>query len=571
MLARPLIQPKFRFGTIVLATLVMVGCGSRNERVAIRQYATEANYDAAKQSLNELYSSRLQEDNPGSTDRISGKNGLLWSLDRGILATLAGEYDQAYILLDTASNLVEEYRQDWTLGNISREIGAAVVNDTIRRYDGNAYEHIQVQFWRALNEVIRAQLLSGRTGELTNPDAAFQHYQNAVSFSRKMVLNQIQETADAAEGSIWRKTYIDDPFARLFSAALMLSLPKSQRSGSDLQFAQTMLKKAWETYGDERKDLNKSSLWRYESIRRQQNQTLISLMHRVGMAYDPAGWQRYAEQEDIPSPQTAQLVNGSLQLGDSPPQGHGSVLLLNLVDLIAFNEVLEVYLAAGTIPGSYKRPRKYGDEVESFSLGAIAVVVRGPGASVAQGWGAIPVPGKISDALAPGGISIMGTEIPVHAPDLPIAQPAQLVVASEQSEIAIPLEVLSDLDAYARATLKDEQPAILIRTLLRTAAKQLIAASAANEAKKESPLWGALVGLGGSLLMTASEVADLRGSLVLPNTIQGCLVDLPAGSHQLVLEQAGQRILLGQVDIVPDELVILPVRSFPSTMTTQNP
>ena len=62
-------------------------------------------------------------------------------------------------------------------------------------------------------------------------------------------------------------------------------------------------------------------------------------------------------------------------------------MVLNLVDLIAFNEVLEIYVAAGTLPSEYKRINKEGDEVESFSLGGLAFAAVGPGASVANSWG----------------------------------------------------------------------------------------------------------------------------------------------------------------------------------------
>ena len=115
----------------------------------------------------------------------------------------------------------------------------------------------------------------------------------------------------------------------------------------------------------------------------------------------------------------------------------------------------------------------------------------------------------------------MGTEIPVHAPDPAIAPVAQLIVATESGQIAITMDVLCDLDAYSRATLKDEQPAVLIRALLRTAAKQVAAAAVTNEVKEEDALLGTLFGLVSSVAMTATEIADLRGSLVLPNTIKG--------------------------------------------------
>ena len=557
---------------LCLGSLILSGCGSRDERVAIRQYAMRGDYAAANVALNDLYGSKLQEDTPDGSDDLNTQHGLLWSLDRGILATLAGAYDTAFRLLDTASNLVEAHRQEWTAGNITREIGAAVINDTLRRYDGKAYEHIQIQFWRSLNELLRAQFLAGVTGsgEVRERESR-QHYQNAVSFARKMVLNQIKETQDAADDSWWWKTYIDDPFARLYSAALMLAIPQEQRVQSDLQLAQEMLKQAWSTYEEDRKKLSGKALWRYETAQREHNQTLLTLMHRVGTRYDPKGWKALVEQQNIPKARTPQLINGELRHSHLRPRGHGSVMVLNLVDLIALNEVLEIYVAAGTLPASYGRAPKKGDQVKTVRIGGLAFAAIGPGAATAQDWAALPVPAEISDALAPGGLAIMGTEIPVHAPDLAIAPVAKLVVNSEQGPIAIPMDVLCDLDAYARATLKDEQPAVLIRTLLRTVAKQTAAAAVANEAKEKNALWGALVGFTVSGAMTATEVADLRSSLLLPNTIQGGIIDLPAGSHHLFLAVAEGQIDLGTVTVTADELVILPVRTFPTPPTKDTP
>jgi hypothetical protein len=124
---------------LYLGSLILSGCGSRDERVATRQNAVPGNYTAANVALNDLHGSELQDDTPDGSHDLNTQHGLLWSLDRGILATLTGACDTAFRLLETASNLVEKHRQEWTAGNISREIVASVINDTTRPYDGNTY------------------------------------------------------------------------------------------------------------------------------------------------------------------------------------------------------------------------------------------------------------------------------------------------------------------------------------------------------------------------------------------------------------------------------------------------
>lgn len=565
MLSRSSLQMIF----ITAAVLLAFGCSRTPQYQAeIRHYAAIGDYDAAALRLNKLYGSSLANDADNQGDRLTRKHGLLWSLDRGILATLAGNYQDAFVLLSEASTLVEEFRSKWNAGGIAREFRSSMINETQSNYEGNAYEHIQVEFWRSLNELIHAQQRAG----LTNDDpavldrvAADQHYQNAISFARKMVLNQIQETQDAANDTMWRRTYYDDPFARLYGGALMLTVPRDQRAGSDLQFADVMLKQAWTAYGAERETMAGQKAYRYETAPREQNQALITLLHRVGNAYDASGWAQWAERHGVPPAQPIR-VDGAQITDPALAADHGMVLVLYMADLVSHPVALDINAVTGTIPLGYTRPRHPGEQVATFRIGAVAMVARGPGAEVVNSWPPLPLPPQLTEALAPGGLAIIGTAIPVHAPDTQLAETAHsLIPHNDTQHLDVPLQVLSDLDAYARATLKDEQPLTLIRALTRTAVKQLAAILAAREAEKEGgQLAGFLVGLTGSSLATWSEVADVRGALLLPDTIQGSLIDLPAGKHHLQLSSAGQMVDLGEINVPAGRLVIVPVRGFPN-------
>ena len=115
----------------------------------------------------------------------------------------------------------------------------------------------------------------------------------------------------------------------------------------------------------------------------------------------------------------------------------------------------------------------------------------------------------------------MGFSIPVHAADRPIpASPSVVTLDAEGNATEhTKLKVVADVDAYARATLKDEQPGLLVKTVLRAVGKQVAVNIAAREAKKQAEAHGGqlaglgasvLVGFGGSSAMTLTEVADTR-------------------------------------------------------------
>lgn len=551
------------------ALLLAAGCGRiAHDQAEIRYATATGDFDVAEQRLNDIYNSQLPND-PGADgrERLHDKHGLLWTLDRGIISYMRGDYATAAQLLNEASNLVEHFRTRWRAGNISRQIAAGAINETLTEYDGKAHEHVQVEFWRSLNELVQAQRLYGILPSALAPDqgAANQHLQNSISYARRMVLNQIQEGQDAADSTFWRRTYYDDPFARLFSAALMLTPPRDQRAQSDMQFANVMLQRSWQAYREERGKLAGQRHWRYEVPQTEHIQPLVTLLHRVGHAYDPQGWSDWVQRNNVPAPQPIRLGDAEPAHPSALPDGYGMVLVINKADLVTIPESLDIYVAAGTIPGRYTRVRNNREQVRTFSIGALSFAARGPGAYIVNDWPVIPVPGQITQAMAPGGIAIMGTSIPVHAPDAPMVRPPQIMVESGDTAVSADLRVLADIDAYARATLKDEQPRTLMRALLRTAIKQTAGAVATEAIRRET---GALGGLVAGLLisggLTMSEVADVRAPLLLPNTVQGVLLDVPAGTHRFQLLESDAATDLGAITVPEGRLVVVPVRSFPT-------
>jgi hypothetical protein len=566
-------------------------CSTPRSTEASRQRALvdvqDGRFADANAEINGLYDSAMKGDrtkpggSPATDTTINGKQALLWHMERGMVGHIQGDLLTSDQHLDAAADLVDLRRSK----NAVKETGTYLTNDTVRDYAGHPYEHIQIDYYRALNRVMIAQVDTGLFHSIAvdpslppppegaylpraiamvprlAPDAAgaaADNYDQAISFGRRMTINQLQETADAA-GS---HRYQDDPFGRTLAGALIYAPPESDRSPSDMQFADTQFKRAVAGYAEQRRTLGDGRQpFRYEV--RGRPHLLDALLIRNGMAYDPVGFREHAAEYGL------NHLDPRLKHAGLPP-GYGMILVLNHVGFITHPRTLDIRLIAASIPVASQTETSQGVSVSTFHIGALAFYAKGPGSDIVNAWGEIILPGDvIQELLAPGGAAFMGFALPVHPHDAPIDPPAMLDVQSSAGgePFVRPLEVVSDLDAYARATLKDEQPALLTKTLIRAAAKQAAAAVAArtmqNQGGSAGQLLGFAVGLVGSTAATLSEVADTRSWTTLPDHIEACLVDVPVGTYSLHLDASYGTFAIGSVTVPAGRLVIVPVRSFP--------
>ncbi|MBA3936527.1 MAG: hypothetical protein H0X38_03620 [Planctomycetes bacterium] len=588
-------MPTVRVLTVLvagIACLVAPGCNTPRTTEKLRKSAlveaSEGRFAQAAANINDLCGSydtgepKEAGGAPAVSGSLSDKQALLWHLERGMLGHLQGDWQLSDRHLDAAADLVDERRKK----GIVTETGTMVANDTLRDYAGNAFEHIQLDYYRALNRTVQAELSTGLLGLKTTyfanlppvidhstaaavpvaapagtPAAvpADDQYGRAISFARRLTINQLKETEDAA-GS---HRYEDDPFGRVLAAALTWCPPLAARAEGDLQFADAMLKRAVQGYAHQTRVLTGDQPFRYEA--RARPELLDTLLVRTCRRYDREGFdQRLAEfgfQPGDPRLQQAELAPGA-----------GMVLILNHVGFIAHPEVLDIRIIA---VGGFPHPpssdeRAAGISGTSFTIGGLGFYAKGPGSEIVNHWAAIPVPGEvINRLLAPGGAAFMGFALPVHRPDRVNPPPAAIraIPAAGGSETIRTLEVVSDLDAYARATLKDEQPKLLVKTLIRAAAKQVAAGTVTHELTKRNDGLGELLGAGLNLLTSAaatlSEVADTRSWSTLPDHIEARLLDLPAGSYALRLETTYGTVDLGTVKVPAGRLVVVPVRTYP--------
>lgn len=601
--ARP--GPRFRgtaalsLAVLAIGALALPGCFTprTTERMrmdTLREVQAGA-FPKAAGTVNELYASHFDGEpaepggSPQAGDEMPSKQALLWHMERGLVDHLGGDLLTSNHHLDLAGELVDIRRSR----GLVTEAATYVANDTLREYAGNAFEHTQVDYYRSLNRLLQAERREGTyvpsqlcvspqgvkpAGNAPIPFAlnatdnvsAADNIDRAINFARRMTINQLQETAAAAGGN----RYDDDPFARFLAAALTYATKPGDRAESNNQFADVMLKRAMQGYTKQATVFgNGKQPFRYEVTHRPSLVETFFIRH--SRAYDQDNFDQnvaqYGLRRDDPRLTTSQL-----------PKGHGMVLVLNHVGFITHPEVLDIRAAVAQFHGSVQpTPDEVarGYSSQRFSIGGVVFWAKGPGAEVVNHWAAIPVPGDlIQKAIAPGGAAFMGFAIPVHASDRPIAPPA--VVRARPvgggSEVTRGMEVLSDLDAFARATLKDEQPGVLAKTLIRATLKQVAAGQAAHEVEQEArrhheneatvQVLGLLTNLVGSTAATFSEVADTRAWTTLPDHIDGALLDLAPGHYALTLDTAYGPIECGGVTVEADRLVVVPIRTFPEAL-----
>ena len=550
---------------VIAAGLTIAGCGQTfdERRQTVLYQVQEGEFAKANGNLNDIYGCHDKGEppkegaSPADSASIDEKQRLLWRMERGMTDHLAGNLAVSNAELDDAARLVDDRR---TI-SATREVGTYLANDTLREYAGHAYEHIQVDYYRIMNHLMEGERLLGMLGAGTakpaegTPDRiqADSEFESAMVRARRMTLNQIVETTDAAGN----KRYQDDPFARFLAAAVVWSMPPSSRGDGEMEFANVMLRNSMRAYVDEEKALGHDSHFHYE-VTGTPPALVKKLFLRHALAYDPGGADDLAAKFGLSIAPDTKLAKGT-----------GMLLVLDHVGYISRPQVLSIGCGA-VAPGGLLP----GQSTASFTMGGLVWWAKGPGADIINGI-PVPLPDTAMRYLTPGGAAVIGLEIPVHAPDTILPDPGRVLISGggpgATTQQSVDLEVVSDLDAYARATLKDEQPTLLIKTITRALLKQAVAAGAAQGVKetvgKQDQALGDLlafaINLGGSAAATATENADIRAWTTLPDHIEAALVDLPAGSYALDLDTREGIVPLGPVTIRANEMTIIPTRTFP--------
>ncbi len=542
-----------------VVAIALSGCGESRHSIAMLEGLRTGDATAAAGSAEQLYN--------------DGDDALVKQMQLGLIQHLGGDLQQSERNLDQAAALVDDRRKSDALGTAA----SWLVNDKVTAYAGRAFEHLQVDYYRTLNRILQRQQRDGtwqpptllwgmvsKPAVQTPPELPpVELGERAIISARRMTVDQLAETRDLQDG----RRYDDDPFARTIAACAVYALPPEERTESDQQLAMAMLTKALEVYRVQRETLGNGKQPFYYEVPAEPA-WVRRLWWRHLKTYDPESFGQ-------------QLLTQAKSASDIQllPEGQGMLLVLHHAGLITRLEPLQIGVGAigFKTPEPSAEERARGHSCTGFSWGSLAFYAKGPGSSIASSWVALPIPGDlVQNLLAPGGATVIGFELPVHRDDGSNPPPATVRIDEQSGET---LTVVSDLDAYARASLKDEQPRLLLRTLTRVVAKQAAVAIGTRAVQKSDKdhgdVLGFLVNLAGSALATYSEQADLRCWSTLPDHVEAALIDLPAGEHRLALTTApapaAGTIDLGTVRIHPGRLTVVTTRTLPRARPGRSP
>jgi uncharacterized protein len=126
----------------LLSLLLFMSCAStvtsQKQYVEAEAYVKQKNYNAAADTIEDVKGSAYKE-----------KDRVLYYLDVGMLYHYAGRYEESNEALSEAEFAIEELYTN----SISKSVGSGVLNDNAQDYDGETYEDLYINVFKALNYI----------------------------------------------------------------------------------------------------------------------------------------------------------------------------------------------------------------------------------------------------------------------------------------------------------------------------------------------------------------------------------------------------------------------------------
>lgn len=173
----------------------------------------------------------------------------------------------------------------------------------------------------------------------------------------------------------------------------------------------------------------------------------------------------------------------------------------------------------------------------------------------APAWKSITVPIPIPKSK--GGLMVTPLSFPLLKTENKGFVPSVVNVAGKQFQV----ETLTNIDTMARRLLKDQMPAILLRTVIRAVLKSV--------AQDQAYKGGMVLGLAANVATVVSEQADDRSWRTLPERISVARATLPQG-NQLIEFQTANGSFRKEVSI-GNRFSIIPIRITSGTVYVGQP
>lgn len=436
--------------------------------------------------------------------RIEGRDEVLFALEAGRVAQLQRDYEGSRAAFDKAIRRTEAQGDEGVLdiGGAADQAAAVLVNDKAIEYRAPAYERTMLHHYQALNYLAENKLVdAGVEVRLANQVQEAERKRHAAAEDKATAKAQSAEKK-AADQAAKKKQTDDEKEAQAESNAAMRKMYAGLNEVAGgvktaYQNAATFVVSAviWEMLG-ERNDAYIDYKKALEMV--PEHVALQRAVFRLGL--------RLGMREDLRD--LARRFPARVQTaadGSTAYRGMGHLVVLLEEDHVAQKQSLAIpYPISGAL-GMINLPIYAGIPTPP---GRVRLVVRGGKGNSAA---------TVEDTLMP----------------------------------------LCRLSALASRALLEKMPGIVTRQVARAVAKGGATAALSNAADQQGAGLGALVELTMSIYNLASEQADLRSWLTLPDHIQMADVWAPAGDAKVELRWAGGGTFEQQVPLKEGRITLL--------------
>jgi len=412
-------------------TLTLSGCS------AMRSYD-----DELKQTINLIGQGQVDQAlTLHESNNTGGNFDLLYYLEKGELLRLKNQYKDSAAAWLLADQKVNEWENEAKIraGAVLENVGAVMLNDKTRRYDGHDYEKVMLSTQLALDHLLSGDWNAART-EIKK------------THEREAVIAEINaKDTEALE-------------------------EESKEKGITTTF----------------KDLNGYPVETLNSA----EVTALKNGYQSAFSHYLAGFVYEALNEPgLASPGYRQAIE----------------LQPNI-------KILEDGLATLETRPSLRRPTETDVlfVVESGTAPALSSVT-------------IPVPVIVSN------LGVIPISFPVlHSDPTHILQPSSIGIDGKDN---LPLAAVTSLDAMSKRALRDDMPGIIVRGIVRAAAKTM-----SQKALMDQGGGAAIAGIALNVANVITESADERTWRTLPATISIGRATLPSGKHDIVIGNSKQSV-----------------------------
>jgi|GEM_PF-6822097 len=477
------------------AAFLLLGCGP-DRRVEARAAILANRPDDARQAINAHYKHRTSEDGEDDKRLDASRHLLLWRLERAAIELNAGRPLAALDHLQEASRLAREARTR----SASRALSAAVVNDNLTRWTGEAPELVRIPAYGLLAHLTVMQAAAGIVPGERNPERADLHADRAASAALALA-DQLQRLRDGEFGS---DSYHDDAWLHVLAA---IGLHAVAATADDQETVRLFATRAEEAY---------------------------------------------AKSGGMPSVVGRLLPR--LRGEATPPPGYGSIIILEDAGWAPLRQALSLTIVTAA-PGN----RRSG-----IDLGGVFIVVDGPGREHLNPLTGLILPGSLIRDLTRGSFGVFGCDIPVLPPLGAPSRLGQVEQTSLEAVDDIAGKVHRAFMDGQKRRVAAIIVRTAVKLIAARQGVNAVQAAGDRKHRAESEAVGNILWFLLSGLIRVSEQADTRCWSLLPGRTGAALLDVPAGLTTVTVQagDGSQRTFSG-IQVEAGRMVVLTVRSFP--------